>query len=352
MIKAPTPLEVKNFENSESIQIENNENEKFKLTISYNSNYIQFQIEDLISFPKKEYILNTSLEELQKINRYFLFFQSTQETSQILIKSSKNKNLFIINENNIYKIKIINPVNGEEFSFAIPKKEIGIKEQLEIFTPLMNKMSKKIDILEKDNKELRQKISELEKRLSDLEKQNNNISDANNLNQITANQMFKSNIINKNNERVILNWIPKKILSTELIFDTSRDGDSIDDFKNKCEGKCPTLVIVKTNTGFIFGGYATSPWKENGPIEDYNSFTFSLDPDKKFKVIEPKCALWGYRYNDIMFQFGNCYFRISQNCTKSDKNFFSICAYENGLIDIIKDDNFIVGRLEIFKLNF
>ena len=47
-------------------------------------------------------------------------------------------------------------------------------------------------------------------------------------------------------------------MSTELIFDTSRDGDSIDAFKNKCEGKCPTLVIVKTNAGIIFGGYATS----------------------------------------------------------------------------------------------
>lgn len=150
-----------------------------------------------------------------------------------------------------------------------------------------------------------------------------------------------------------MNWIPKKIISTQLIFDTSRDGDSIDAFKNKCEGICPTLVIVKTNTGIIFGGYATSAWKKDGPISDYNSFIFSFDPPKKYNVTDPSHALYGYCYNDIIFQFGCCGFRIASNCTKSNNSYIYGGHYESGFKELIKGDGcFTVSQMEIFKLNY
>ena len=169
----------------------------------------------------------------------------------------------------------------------------------------------------------------------------------------TKSLMFQSNIINEEEQNIIMNWIPKKIISTKLIFDTSRDGDSIDAFKNKCEGICPTLVIVKTNTGIVFGGYATSAWKKEGPIIDYNSFIFSLDPPKKYNVIDPANALCGYRYNDILFQFGCCCFRIAPNCTKYNNSYISGRHYENGFKALIKGDgHFTVSRMEIFILNY
>ena len=31
----------------------------------------------------------------------------------------------------------------------------------------------------------------------------------------------------------------------------------------------PTLFIIKTDLGQIFGGYVTSAWKENGPINAF-----------------------------------------------------------------------------------
>ena len=122
------------------------------------------------------------------------------------------------------------------------------------------------------------------------------------------------------------------------------------------------MIIVKTETGVIFGGYATSSWKKGGPIEDNNSFCFSLYPNKKYNLTYQKNALYGYRFNDIMFQFGCCYFRIAPNCTQNYNNYISPSEdkyYEKGLYDLDKinpnckkgeDRYFKVNRLEIFKI--
>ena len=64
-----------NFENSKSIILDNSKNQKHRLTISNNLKYIQFIIEDLLSSYKKDFILSTTLENLQKINRYFNFLK-------------------------------------------------------------------------------------------------------------------------------------------------------------------------------------------------------------------------------------------------------------------------------------
>ena len=351
----------KNYENSESIILENSKNQKHRLTISNNLKYIQFIIEDLLSALKKDYILFTTLEELQKINRYFLFFKDTQEANQILIKTAKEKYLSIVQEEDKCLIKIINKINNEEFTIDVPKNENKKQDNL-IY--LFSDIQKRLENLEKENIELKQKNSNLEKKINEMNKRliilekglvNNEIQEIKNYN-----RFFKSNIINEHEEKLIKNWIQNRIESAELLFDTSRDSDTINAFKNKCEGQSPTLIIVKTDQGIIFGGYATSKWQEGGPIEDYNSFIFSFNPEKKYKVINTQNALFGYRFNDIIFQFGCCGFRIAENCTRNNNNYISFSAgsyYEEGFKDIIKGDNnrdkhFSVNRIEIFKLSF
>ena len=164
---------------------------------------------------------------------------------------------------------------------------------------------------------------------------------------------LNSNIVNQKEEEVIINFLPNKIISAKLIFDTNIDGDSIEAFQNKCHGKSPTLCIVKTTKGIIFGGYASSKWDEDKYIKDDNSFVFSLNPNKKYFVTNKQFALYGYsKYNDILFQFGGCCFRIVSNCTKNNKSFIEGNDYEKGLIDLIGGDHkFIVCRIEIFHLN-
>ena len=92
-----------------------------------------------------------------------------------------------------------------------------------------------------------------------------------------------SNILNENDASLIISWLPKKPKNIKLLFDTTKDGDYSSAFHQKCDGKCPTLVIIKSNSiGYIFGGYATSPRNSNSKnINAPNSFIFSLKSKTK-----------------------------------------------------------------------
>ena len=171
MEKCPNQNERIIFTNSESIEFVNDEqNEKYNLTLSNNSKFIQIFIEDLISLPKKEYIFISTLDELKKINRYFLLFENTKEINKALLKSCKNKNLKIFEENNQCKIKIFNQINDEDFSFEIPKKENDINQKNESFITLMKDMKNKIELLEKETLNLKEKNNILENKVLELEK--------------------------------------------------------------------------------------------------------------------------------------------------------------------------------------
>jgi hypothetical protein len=62
-----------------------------------------------------------------------------------------------------------------------------------------------------------------------------------------------------------------------LIYRGSRDGFSAGDFHSKCDGKSPTLTVIKTDHGYIFGGYTQAKWSSNHEaIEDPNAFIFSF----------------------------------------------------------------------------
>ena len=176
------------------------------------------------------------------------------------------------------------------------------------------------------NINLENKVKEMEEKLKNLEKKIEIIGRGMEINKNTfwgqrIIKIFESNILKINEEKIILDWIPNKVVSAALIYDTFHDGDSIENFKNKCHGKFPTLVIIKTDKGIIFGGYASSAWEEYGPIYDNNSFCFSLNPNKKYNLKNPKSALYGYSSKlGIMLQFGCCYFRIKPKCTQNYNN--------------------------------
>ena len=74
---------------------------------------------------------------------------------------------------------------------------------------------------------------------------------------------FNSKILGENDKNLLISWLPNKPSKIKLLFDTTRDGDYSSTFHDKCDGKCPTLVVIKSNTGYIFGGYVTSAWTAN-----------------------------------------------------------------------------------------
>ena len=342
-----TKKSIEIMDESNTIEFEVNK-DKYKLSIKNNSNQITFKLDDLSS--SKEYSLEKTFENLQEMNRYFLYFQDPSDLCINLIKQVKKNNITVSKDSNSCNLIIKNPITDEEFFLQMesPKAKSSSNQNLQ---EISSSSSPEISNLIK-------KVEDLEKRMQDLESK---IGEGKNIGALTSldenddgEKVFNSNIIKQKEEKVIKSWFNTKILSAELIYDTTTDGDTLDDFRNKCYGQFPTLILIRTDMGFLFGGYATTAWKENGPISDYNSFVFSFNPDKKYNVTMPRFALYGCNTQEkILFQFGSLCFRIENNCTKSGNNVIRGSGYEKGLIDLIKGDHkFRVSRLEVFKINF
>ncbi|CAF4056407.1 unnamed protein product, partial [Rotaria sp. Silwood1] len=63
----------------------------------------------------------------------------------------------------------------------------------------------------------------------------------------------------------------------ELIYKASRDGFDANAFHTHCNGKGPTITIVRSNNNFIFGGYTSVSWTSDGNYKnDTNAFLFTL----------------------------------------------------------------------------
>jgi len=64
------------------------------------------------------------------------------------------------------------------------------------------------------------------------------------------------------------------------IYRASVDGFRANDFHSRCDNKQGTLIIIKTNEGYIFGGYTEALWNQLNNQGEYksdpNTFIFSL----------------------------------------------------------------------------
>lgn len=76
-------------------------------------------------------------------------------------------------------------------------------------------------------------------------------------------------------EPTLLEWTSAK--SFELLYRGSRDGFSAASFHSQCNNKGPTLVLIKSTEGFLFGGYAPISWTSRGDYApDNKTFIFTL----------------------------------------------------------------------------
>lgn len=165
--------------------------------------------------------------------------------------------------------------------------------------------------------------------------------------------IFESDILNKENQEMLINWLPRKPNKINLLLNSNKDGDSTTTFMNKVSGKCPTLAVIKTTNGYCFGGYTSQMWKKGG-VKDNNAFVFSIDKKKKYNIKKPEYAIgfsennyWilGWNYNTIV-TYDKC---KTRNDNFVDKSIYDIKEqYElNG-----GERNFTVKSFEIFHIEY
>lgn len=81
-------------------------------------------------------------------------------------------------------------------------------------------------------------------------------------------------------ENEIEKQLKKNVISYELIYKATRDGDKSENFHSKCDNKENTIVIIKSKNGKIFGGFTTKFWNHMEYINDPLAFVFSINKQK------------------------------------------------------------------------
>lgn len=97
-----------------------------------------------------------------------------------------------------------------------------------------------------------------------------------------------SKLISGNFELDSLNsWLNYPNLKTNLLYRASVDGFTSDVFHSLCDNRGPTLTLIKSNRGKVFGGFTTVSWKKNGGYQaDEEAFIFSLTHRKRFRIYD------------------------------------------------------------------
>lgn len=93
----------------------------------------------------------------------------------------------------------------------------------------------------------------------------------------------------------------------EVLYVASTYGDSVSSFHSACDNKGPTVVIVETTTGNVFGGYTDISWgvKRNTYHASTKSFVFSIRPImKQYKIKSSEYSYAVYHHTNYGPTFG------------------------------------------------
>ena len=337
------------FDISETFEI-NTENKIYALKISYNEQLIYFEIKEKNAFIKDEYNLYTNLKELGKINRFFNNFDTLKDVFEFLKTHITKKN---VSKEKKMKIKIINPINNKEFFINILSKEKDTKSEINSIINYVTSLNEKVQKLENKVNLLENKLNEIyvykdyieKKKKKEEEEEKKKICEP----------LNKSSVINKDEIDLFMNWLDQKPKKMKLLLDSKIDGDLTQTFYNKCGGKFPTVVFVKTTKGKRFGGYCSIGWKDKngGALKDINSFIFSLYKKKKYKIKKPENAIqtsldyfaFGYSISD---------FYIQDKCTSCTNNYNNNTGkYETTeTYELNGEQNFKVSSYEVYQIEY
>ena len=222
---------------------------KYNIVFSTSNNNLTISCEIL---EIKEIFENIfSYETITNTNRYFLMYESIIDIMNELYDLIKDNQIDISKNNSNLMITFKLPNKKfKEANFSLKNKNQMINDEIII-------LKQKID-------EQKLEIEDLKKRLLNLENWKNGITGGNEINNKLNNlSIIKDSKIFSNINQVkfiekgILksDMLKNKKISFNLIYQATRDGDSISNFYSKCNGISHVLLILITDKALIFGGY-------------------------------------------------------------------------------------------------
>ena len=160
----------------------------------------------------------------------------------------------------------------------------------------------------------------------------------------------------------ILLWLSlvHKFSKPSLLYRATRDGWDASVFHSKCDNKRSTITVIKTDKGYVFGGYLDKGWETGFWITSNAAFLFSLKchanmpPTKMSIKNSTNAAYCSSGYGPIFGDGHNIH--ISSNSNANTTSYSKIGTTYNmpeGISDpyfLNGQTNFKVSEIEIFQL--
>ena len=236
--------------------------------------------------------------------------------------------------------EISNLKNKHESEIKMLKNELSNMKENNVNKEL--NYNKEISNMKEENKKLWDEINQFKRivNLNLMEKVNSNSQIIQSINSID----FILSYIKENDKSFKFNDI-------KLLYRGSRDGDRTKTCHELCDNKQNILIIMQSNTEYIFGGYSKIGFKtinDRKKIEykiDNDNFLFSLNLKKIYPVIKDKDIIC-HISDDYGLCFRNSLVFRDNFMSKNDNNISSsIKSFFNGL----KDDYEMNGGLQSFQ---
>ena len=367
----------------------NNEKDNYKIQLGIIDDNLLIKVESEKSKNIYYYQQCFSINELQNISMVFSMYKTLKEIIAFLkdLKyeiEEKNENLVIKfnifmpnGKNKLIEIELkkcmrdtnfiinyllekiksleVNIKNSEE-DYKIEKikneseirglKEIISKNQSEIKNLKENNLN-----IKNENKKLWEEIDRLKKYHAITNQKENKISN------------FDSKIIeSKDSISFILDYIKQNdktfnFNNIKLLFRGSRDGERTKTCHELCDNKQNVLIIMKSETGYIFGGYSKVGFKVNNNFDykiDNNCFLFSLNLNKIYPVIKDKKVICHIEETKGLCFYSSMSFYDYFMSKKQNKIMSDIQKYFNNFENIYEINGgerlFKCNELEVFQL--
>ena len=237
-----------------------------------------------------------------KINKYFRMYETLDEIIQNIIEL-QSKGLISIskNLNDNFDFILNVELNKEkiQIKFELMFKENNLLSQL---SNLLNLTEKKCKDYEKENKELKETLLELKLK---LEKNESEFYLLKTLHKMNSSIIFDIDelIIVKNQ---IENNMNQKVNYFKQLYKGTRDGEGMNNIKTRAFNINNILLLVRSKSGFRFGGFTSICFEEISGNDIYKSddksFVFSLDRKEIYPIIKKEQAM--RLSKDRAFMFG------------------------------------------------
>lgn len=222
----------------------------------------------------------------------------------------------------------------------------------------INELENVIKVIKENDKSKNEQINNILKRLQFLEEKEKEREKAKVMEKEKENLLLKDikeSKICKNEEIFFLieelkrhkKFLNKKV-GFKLLFNSTTDGDKLNNLHNKCDNIQSVLLLIKTNKGIRFGGYTEIGFNNQGnELNDNKAFVFSLDK-KTIYQNKDNPAIY-CKYNLIGFK--NTIYIYDNFFSKNSEVIGGHSQYPCKKYEINNGENyFVVSNIEIFQI--